>query len=95
MNKAKKTTLWDRLKAAARAFKGKPAGSITFGLEIKRCSECKRKEPEHAWWTYRLTNSRTVSVNTDMKCSRCDYITARMTGVNYNYCPNCGAEMDN
>ena len=40
MNKVKKTTLWDRLKAAARAFKGKPVGSLTFGLEIKRCDEC-------------------------------------------------------
>lgn len=42
MNKVKKTGLWGRLKAAARAFRGKPAGSITFGLEIKRCSECGR-----------------------------------------------------
>ena len=42
MNKAKKTTFWDRLKAAARAFKGKPVSSLTRGLHVKRCDECER-----------------------------------------------------
>lgn len=42
MKDVKKTTLWDRLRNAARAFKGKPVGSISFGLEVKRCSECER-----------------------------------------------------
>jgi hypothetical protein len=95
MNKVKKTTLWDRLKAAARSFKGQPVSTLTVGLEVKRCSECRRKEPAHARWTYCLTGSRTVSVNTNMECSRCECITVHLPGVNYNYCPNCGAEMGN
>ena len=44
MNKVKKTTLWDRLKAAARSFKGQPVSTLTVGLEIKRCDECNRTE---------------------------------------------------
>jgi DNA-binding IscR family transcriptional regulator len=40
MNKVKKRGLWGRMKDAARAFAGKPASSITLGLEVKRCSEC-------------------------------------------------------
>ena len=42
MNKVKKTALWDRLRNAARAFKGKPVSSISFGLEVKRCDKCDR-----------------------------------------------------
>lgn len=42
MNKVKKTTLWDRLKAAARAFKGRPVSALTLGVEVKRCDKCER-----------------------------------------------------
>lgn len=45
MNKVKKTGIWGRLKAAARAFKGETLLSrLTVGLEIKRCDECNRAE---------------------------------------------------
>lgn len=44
MNKVKKTGLWGRLKAAARAFAGKPAPSIVLGLDVKRCDECVYKQ---------------------------------------------------
>ena len=44
MNKVKRTSLLDRLRAAGRAFIGKPAKSITFGVEVKRCSDCKRDD---------------------------------------------------
>ncbi len=40
MIKIKKTSLWSRLKAAVRAFAGKPTCGITIGLEVKRCDEC-------------------------------------------------------
>lgn len=40
MNAAKKTTLIDRLRAAIKAFRGKPIGYITYGLEIKECRNC-------------------------------------------------------
>ena len=40
MNKVKKTTLLDRIRAAVRAFQGKPAESINLGIDVKRCDEC-------------------------------------------------------
>lgn len=43
MNEVKKLTLLDRIYNAVRAFQGKPVGSITYGLELKECSECGNK----------------------------------------------------
>lgn len=43
MKKIKKTTFADRIRNAWRAFCGKPTGSISFGLEIKKCYECERR----------------------------------------------------
>lgn len=36
----KKTTLIDRIKNAINAFHCKPIGSISYGVEVKRCSDC-------------------------------------------------------
>lgn len=36
----KKRTLLDRIRDAIRAFRGKSIGSVTFGVDVKRCSEC-------------------------------------------------------
>ena len=36
----KKRTLLDRVRDAIRAFRGKQIGSVTFGIDVKRCSEC-------------------------------------------------------
>lgn len=41
MNAVKKTTLIDRIRAAIKAFRGKPIGHLYYGLEIKECSKCK------------------------------------------------------
>lgn len=46
MNKIKKTTFADRIRNAWRAFCGKPAGSISLGLEIKKCYECEHRKQE-------------------------------------------------
>lgn len=35
--------LIDRINNAIRAFQGKPIGSLTFGVETKRCDECEYK----------------------------------------------------
>lgn len=43
MNTIKRTTLRDRLKNAICAFRGKPIGSIQYGLQINRCDECEYK----------------------------------------------------
>lgn len=42
MNEIKGTTLRDRLKAAFRAFQGKPAHQIRLGLKVERCDKCER-----------------------------------------------------
>lgn len=36
--------LTQRMKAAIRAFQGKPAQSIQIGVEVKNCRECTRRE---------------------------------------------------
>lgn len=42
MNEVKKTTLLDRIRAAVRAFQGKPKDHIDVGVRVNRCSECER-----------------------------------------------------
>lgn len=40
MDAIRKKTFTDRVRDAIRAFKGTPVGSLEFGIEVKRCSEC-------------------------------------------------------
>lgn len=40
MNKIKRLTILDRFRNATRAFRGKEIGSISFGIDMKKCSEC-------------------------------------------------------
>lgn len=42
MNKVKRTTAGDRIRAAWNALRGKPVSQITFGLKVTRCDECRR-----------------------------------------------------
>ena len=35
-----KTTVFKRIKAALNAFRGKPIGSINYGVLIKKCDDC-------------------------------------------------------
>ena len=44
MKEVKRTTIIDRIKNAIKAFMGKPLGSFTYGIEIKKCSECGYKK---------------------------------------------------
>lgn len=46
MNEVHKTTIKDRLANAIAAFKGQPLKSITYGVELKRCSKCDRVDAE-------------------------------------------------
>lgn len=41
MNKIYRPNLRRRLKAAIHAFRGKSVGHIYFGVDVKRCSECR------------------------------------------------------
>ena len=40
MTEIKKRTLFDKYRDAYRAFCGKQLGSLTFGVDVKKCSEC-------------------------------------------------------
>ena len=40
MNEIKKRTLFDKCRDAYRAFCGKQLGSLTFGIDVKKCHEC-------------------------------------------------------
>lgn len=42
-NTIKKTTLADRVKRSVDAFKGNPVGNLYFGIDVKRCDQCKYK----------------------------------------------------
>lgn len=37
------TTFKDRINRAIKAFKGKPVGSISLGVDVKRCCDCEYK----------------------------------------------------
>lgn len=43
MNTIKKRTLIDKFRDAYRAFRGKQISSLTFGIDVKRCSDCDYK----------------------------------------------------
>lgn len=43
MSNVKKTTLLDRIRAAVRAFQGKPKDTIDVGVRVLRCNECEYK----------------------------------------------------
>lgn len=44
MNTVKKTTLISRLKAAIKAFRGKPISHLYVGLELKECRKCEYRK---------------------------------------------------
>jgi hypothetical protein len=46
MNEVKKTTLKDRIRAAVRAFQGKPKDTFDLGVRVHRCDQCKRGDCE-------------------------------------------------
>ena len=50
MNKVKKRTLIDKCRDAYRAFRGKQIGSLTFGIDVKKCSECDYKKQDQIWY---------------------------------------------
>jgi hypothetical protein len=43
MNEVKKLTLIDRFRNAFKAFKGTQVGSLSFGVDVKRCDQCEFK----------------------------------------------------
>lgn len=55
MNEVKKTTLLDRIRAAVRAFQGKPKDHIDVGVRVVRCNECERGDCETCAYKRKFT----------------------------------------
>ena len=66
MNEIKSTTLRDRIRKALRALRGEPDSTITYGMEIKRCSACYRGRCEDC--EYKIYSQR-ISALPD--CNTC------------------------
>ena len=64
MTEIKKRTLFDKCRDAYRAFRGKQIGSLTFGIDIKKCSECDYKS---------MSQSDVLYVFDQKACSYCSY----------------------
>ena len=95
MNKIKIMSLRDRVKAAIRAFRGQPIGSLYFGIEVKRCSECHAVPVKHGWW-FEMVDSKLDTHTGEYyeevyyNCLECDYASDWKSP----YCPNCGCKME-
>lgn len=97
MNTVKKTTLLSRIRAAIKAFKGKPIGHLYYGLELKKCDECEYRKAcgkQHGKWLPASVDP----ADPYFRCSVCHYGTDTIfdggSDDPFNYCPNCGAKMD-
>lgn len=53
-----------------------------------------KKEVKHGKWLYHLEPTRGTHYSAVVICDNCCQSFARLDGVNFNYCPNCGAKMD-
>lgn len=81
MNKVKETTFFDRIRNAWQAFQGKPVKSIQLGIDVKRCSVCRRG----GHWV-----EADLGPSLNIKCSVCGSPAEYRT----TYCPDCGAKME-
>ena len=79
MNKVKKRTLIDKCRDAYRAFRGKQIGSLMFGIDVKKCSECEYKKQDRIWY---LCDQRACP-----NCSypECEYTTDIRHAKNFEY----------
>ena len=74
MNELKKKDIDQRVRDAWRALTGKPKNSISFGLEIKRCSECDRGVCDACGYKVHSEGvSNLHDCNDCGKKSRCEY----------------------
>ena len=92
MNEVKRLTLKDRIKAAVRAFKGKPKNHLTvdLGVSVHRCSECDRENVNKAVWV------PDNGVKPSWACSFCRCQAPRdwaKKAMPTPYCPWCGSKM--
>lgn len=86
MNKAKKTTLWDRIRAAVRAFQGKPKNTLQLGLRVTRCDECDRGDCEQCVYKHKFEELMAAP-----QCNDC-YHNSHSTR-DWVFCPRPGEQV--
>ena len=79
MNKVKKRTLIDKCRDAYRAFRGKQIGSLTFGIDVKKCSECNYRRGADILY---LCDQRACS---NCLYPECEYTTDICHAKNFEY----------
>lgn len=82
MKKVKKTTIWDRIRNASRALRGKPADSIEIGMVIKRCDQCKRGDCDSCIYKGEFEKL--------MELPNCNDCALNASRYSYSYCPRIG-----
>lgn len=89
MNEVKKLTFADRVRNAVKAFKGKPIGSVTYGIELTKCEECD-KYPQNVLYICDREACGVVCPNLD-----CHYTTDIKHAKNFHEAPmNSGLYME-
>ena len=62
-------------------------------LEKTADNEEMREVRNQAHWTYLLDAPKDVPISAAIWCPACEKTTHRPNGVNYKYCPHCGARI--
>lgn len=63
-------------------------------IEIDEAPTLDVEPVRHGRWKHLNTPRKSVPITDWLKCTKCNGTLHRLSGVNYNYCPNCGAKMD-
>ena len=91
MNHVKKTTLFDRIKTAVRAFHCKPVSTLHMGMEVHRCDQCEHKNPNPP-------ETMTFYICDQKACDQCSYPDCKHTNdIKHakNFKSNAELGMDN
>lgn len=80
MNNPKIITLKDRIHRAIKAFKGENIGSLQFGIDVKKRSECREDRKEREVEVLFLCDRRD-------DCECCSYPTCKHT-TNFDHAKN-------
>lgn len=74
-------------------FKNKDIGNNNADLCKHFTPKSDYVKRERGEWKYNFDTSYLVRCDCRIKCTKCGHMLSRLTGVNYKFCPNCGADM--
>ena len=87
-----KEQIEEMAKALMNAINEKHCHTSMRGLAEALYNAGYRKQKEGRW-VHKLTHSRSIPVSCDIICDQCCNSFYRFVGMNYKYCPKCGAKM--